>query len=120
MVAIVLRVGWMLAGEVRLDTDFLVYDQIAMGILRRELWIEPWTAAGAPIIFAAHYFLFGHDTLWPLLSIVAVSSLQVLLVFDILKTETGNRTIANIGAILLTVWPEHLLYVNLLGTDVLY
>ncbi len=118
--ALLLRLGWVLVGRVKPDVDFLVYDQHAMDFLSKKYWMEPSLPIGASIIFAIHYYFFGHDFRIPLVTIALVSTIQVWLVYDIIINVTKSRGAANLGAFLLAIWPEHYLYVNLLGSDVLY
>ena len=118
--ALLLRLGWVLVGRVKPDVDFLVYDQRAMDVLSKKYWMEPSLPIGASIIFAIHYYFFGHDFRIPLVTIALVSTIQVWLVYDIVINVTKSRGAASLGAFLLAIWPEHYLYVNLLGSDVLY
>src|SRR4030095_4091691 len=75
---------------------------------------------GPSIVFALHYLVFGYVPLAPQLTLALLSTAQVLLVYSLLLNTTGSRPAALLGATVLAVWPEHVLYVNLLGSDVLF
>ena len=94
---------------------------------------------GAPLFYALHYALFGRHPLVPQISLAFLSALQVWLVFDIVARTTkrldqkrldknsplplgegpGVRA-GKIAACVLTFWPEHIFYNNLLCTEVPY
>src|SRR4029450_6492119 len=82
--------------------------------------VNPRLPTGPSILFALHYLVFGYMPLAPQLTLALLSTAQVLLGSIPLLKPTANRPAALLGATILAVWPEHILYVNLLGSDVLF
>jgi len=120
IVAVLLRLGWVLFSGVEQVSDFKYFDQMALDILDGKYVINPEKPTGASLFFALHYCIFGYNTIYPQFSIAVLSGIQVLLVYSLIVQATSNRAIAVFSSGLLAVWPEHIIYTNLLGSDVLY
>jgi 4-amino-4-deoxy-L-arabinose transferase-like glycosyltransferase len=123
LLALGLRLAWV-AGTACLGkeqvSDFARYDEMAVEILKGMYLISPEKPTGTPLFLAAHYLIFGHHPLLPLLSIALLSSLQVLLIYGLTLNVLRDKAVALAASFLLAVWPEHVLYTNLLGSDVLF
>jgi hypothetical protein len=120
IVAIGLRVCWILVSGVTQTSDFANYDRMARDICEGRYIVHPFKSSGPSILFALHYLVLGHRPLAPQLTLAVLSSVQVLLVYSLLVKTTSSERAALLGATILAVWPEHILYVNLLGSDVLF
>jgi len=118
--ALALRLVWVLASDVTQTSDFAHYDLMAREISAGRYLVNPALPTGPSIMFAAHYLVFGYMPLAPQVTLAVLSTAQVLLVYSLLRKTTANEPAALFGATLLAIWPEHLLYVNLLGSDVLF
>ena len=118
--ALATRLVWVLASDVTQTSDFGAYDRMAREISAGRYLVDPIRPIGPSIVFALHYLVFGYVPLAPQLTLALLSTAQVLLVYSLLLNTTGSRPAALLGATVLAVWPEHVLYVNLLGSDVLF
>ena len=118
--ALAVRLVWVLASNVTQTSDFAHYDRMAREISGGLYLVNPTLPTGPSILFALHYVMFGYTPLAPQLTLVLLSTAQVLLVYSLLLKTTASRPAALLGATILAVWPEHILYVNLLGSDVLF
>lgn len=120
IIALVLRLVYVLLSGVEQTTDFLQYDQMALDILGGKYILHWEKPTGPSLFFALHYLFFGHITLLPQISQAILSALQVLLVYVIVVRTTKNKDAGKLAAIVLAFWPEHIVYTNLLGSEVLY
>jgi len=120
LAALAVRLVWVLASDVTQTSDFANYDRMAREICAGRYLVNPSLPTGPSLIFALHYLVFGYMPLAPQLTLALLSTAQVLLVYSLLLKTTANRSAALLGATILAVWPEHILYVNLLGSDVLF
>lgn len=118
--ALAVRLVWVLASDVKQTSDFGNYDRMAREISGGQYLVNPGLPTGPSIMFAVHYLVFGYMPLAPQLTLVLLSTAQVLLVYSLLLKTTANKPAALLGATILAIWPEHILYVNLLGSDVLF
>lgn len=118
--ALAVRLVWVLASDVTQTSDFGAYDRMAREISDGRYLVDPSRPIGPSLVFALHYLVFGYVPLAPQLTLALLSTAQVLLVYSLLLNTTASRPAALLGATILAVWPEHILYVNLLGSDVLF
>lgn len=125
LLALLLRVVWIGLtvglGKQQLS-DFGAYQQMAMDIFNgdyrssdRNCW-----PLGAPLFFAAHFWLFGPSTLYALITLSVLSASQCILTYSIALQAIGKHRVAAMAALILAVWPESVLYANLVGSDVLF
>jgi 4-amino-4-deoxy-L-arabinose transferase-like glycosyltransferase len=112
--------GWVFISGVEQVADFKSFDQTALEILQGQYLINPFRQIGPSLFFALHYHVFGYNTLYPQVSIAVLSAVQTLLVYRLIVQTTSSRTTAIISSGLLAVWPEHIIYTNLLSGDVLF
>ena len=120
LAALAIRLAWVLFSNVQQTSDFAGYDRMAREILDGKYIINPTKPTGASIFFSLHYLLMGYNPIFPQISIAILSTIQVVLVYSILVHVTSDRQAGLFGGLLLALWPEHILYTNLLGSDVLF
>jgi len=118
LLAVAIRLAWVLTSGVEQTTDFAGYDADAWQIANGEKWFSILRPAGAPIFFAVQYWIFGHITLIPQISLALLSTLQIYLVYDISSRTLADKNAGKIAAAVMTLWPEHIIYNNLLCTEV--
>jgi hypothetical protein len=120
LLALVIRLVWVLASDNVPTADYAIYQEMAEEILDGEYVLHTYKPTGASLLFAGHYRILGMVPLWPRVTIALLSVSQVLAIFLLARRTTGSEAVARFAALLLAVWPEHWLYTNLLGSDVLF
>jgi hypothetical protein len=121
LIALSIRLAWVVTSDVEQTSDFHNFDQIAREFLDEGFFFQPaGVPVGATLIFSWIYRLFGTNPLYPQLMLGLASTLQVLLIYKLAAVCTANRRAASVSALVLALYPEHFLYTNLLGTDVLF
>jgi hypothetical protein len=118
ILALLIRLAWVLSSGVVQTSDFAGYDEDAWKIANGGKWFGVFRTSGAPIFYALHYWIFGHYPLLPQISLALLSTLQVYLVYDLTNRVLGDKNAGKIAALALAFWPEHILYNNLLCTEV--
>lgn len=117
---LLLRVTWAVASDWVPVSDAIVYDQMAGEILQGNFAPNAMKPKGTSYFLALHYALLGHSYLPPMITQAALSAAQLWLVHDIVLAACGFRSTAKAAAALLAIWPEHLLYVDVLGSDTIF
>ncbi|MFH1018700.1 MAG: glycosyltransferase family 39 protein [Pseudomonadota bacterium] len=117
-VGALLRVSWALNSGVRQTSDFFGYQRDAYFLLKGAPLLDPLKPNGAAFLYAACYSLFHAGNLGPQLVNALLSSLQILCVYVILYRVTQSRSAGRIGALILALWPEHVIFCNLLSSEV--
>ncbi len=118
MLAAAIRLAWVLSSGVEQTSDFVGYDGYALQIVKRGVFLSVIWAPGASIFFAIQYWIFGHIPLIPQISLALLSTLQIYLVYDITGRTLADKKAGKIAAIVLALWPEHIVYNNVLCTEV--
>jgi len=121
-IALAIRVIWVLSSDVTQTSDFLWYNESAIDILiNRDVtsYISNTRNIGTSILIAIHYCIFGQNEIFPLVTFGILSTLQVLFAY-LIVLEVVNKSAALLTALLLAIFPEHVLLTNLLGSDVLF
>ena len=113
------RLAWVLISGNEPWSDFARYDEIARDILAGRYLVRADTQSGISLFLAAHYAVFGHVRMAPQITIAVLGALQVPIVAW-MGARLQDRTAGVVAGLLLAFWPESVLYVNLLGTDVLF
>lgn len=117
---LVLRITWAVASQWQPSSDALGYQQMAMDILHGDWSLNVTKPKGTSWFLALHYALFGVRYLPPMLTQAVLSAIQILFVHDIVLAAGGGSRAAKTAGALLAVWPESLLYVDVLGSDTLF
>ncbi len=120
ILALILRLGWVIFGRVEQVSDFKNFHNMAIDILHGKYIIYHHYPTGSAIFFALHYLIFGINEFVPTISLAILSTLQIWLVYSLVFNITFDKTIAIVSSMLLVVWPDHILFTNLLGSDVLF
>lgn len=121
-VALVLRLAWVCLSNVQQSSDFLLYNEAAIEILNGSnilSYISTPRTVGPSVFVAIHYFVFGQNQIFPLISIALLSSLQILLIYSMIL-RIVNKNAAVLASLILAFYPEHILLTNLIGSDVLF
>lgn len=122
ILAFIIRISWVLFSEVVQTSDFAAYNQTAIEILKGAdilKYISGSRNIGTSIFISAHYWLFGIYQLIPLVSIAILSMIQIILINCILNTIIGTHY-SKIATLLISIFPEHIILNNLLGSDVIF
>lgn len=120
--ALFLRFLWVIFSNVTQSSDFIIYNNVSVDILNGNsilLYLDSARTVGPSIFIAAHYWLFGQNEIFPLMSIAILSSMQVLFVY-LIVSKLFYKSIGVLAALFLVVFPEHILITNLLGSDVIF
>lgn len=117
---LLLRVTWAVFSQWQPCSDALDYEQMAMDILHGDWSLNASKAKGTSYFLALHYALFGVRYLPPMLTQSVLSALQIWFVHDIVVAAGGGTRSAKLAAALLAVWPESVLYCDVLGSDTLF
>jgi hypothetical protein len=118
LLAMAIRLAWVLSSGVEQTSDFASYDADARQIADGGKWINILRSSGAPLFYALHFKIFGHWPLVPQISLALLSTLQIYLVHGLASRTLGNINAGKIAALVMTFWPEHIIYNNLLCTEV--
>lgn len=119
-VGLLLRVIWAAFSQWQPISDALDYERMAMDILQGDWSLNASKAKGTSYFLALHYALFGVRYLPPMLTQSVLSALQIWFVHDIVLAAGGGTRAAKLAAVLLAVWPESVLYCDVLGSDTLF
>ncbi|MBR9699975.1 hypothetical protein GOV09_05955 [Candidatus Woesearchaeota archaeon] len=119
LLGVALRFLWLVFSNPIQTSDFLDYQNMAVDIMNGQYIFNPIKPTGASIITAMSYKLFGVHDLAALAPIVLLSSISILLIYGLCKHFFGKRT-AIIVSLLFALLPEHIMYVNLIGSDVYF
>ncbi|RLS33751.1 MAG: hypothetical protein DWH79_06410 [Planctomycetota bacterium] len=120
VVGLALRVAWAVSSGWQPISDGLDYDRMAMNILNGQWGLDTYKPIGTSYFLALHYAIFGHLYVPPMMSQSLLSALQIPLVYSIVLRASSDRRAALMAAALLTFCLEHLLYVDVLGSDTLF
>jgi hypothetical protein len=120
ILALLLRLAWALGSGVTQTTDFAGYDGHALAIAQGGPWIYFVHPPGASVLYAIPYALFGHAVWMNQCLLALLSTLQVVLVYDIARRILNGPRSGKIAALVLAFWPEHIIYNNLLCSEVPY
>jgi hypothetical protein len=118
LIALAIRIIWVVASDVTQTSDFQFYDRAAVLIARGYRWINPAWPTGAPVLYASIYAIFGHYPMLPQVLACFLSTLQIFFVFDITRRTMGSSLAGKIAALVMAFLPEHFIYTNLTGTEV--
>jgi hypothetical protein len=118
IVALGMRLFWVFFSGVTQTSDFLEYEEMTATIAQGGAWLDPSKSTGASILYAPLYVIFGRNPLWPQILQAFLSTLQILLAYFIARRTSGGERAGKIAALALTLWPEHLFYVNIICSDV--
>jgi hypothetical protein len=118
LAAAALRLAWVLLSGIEQTSDFAGYDAYAMQIVKRGVFLSVIWAPGASIFFALQYWLFGHIPLIAQSSLALLSTSQIYLVYGITRRTLDDKNAGKLAAIVLALWPEHIIYNNVLCTEV--
>lgn len=120
LLALGLRLLWVLTAGVEQTTDFAHYDAMALDLVEGRYVLAPDKPTGPSWFLAAHYSLAGHVPLLPQITQSVLAVLQVAMTADMARRATKSRETGCVAGLILAVWPEHIFYVSLLGSDVLF
>ena len=119
-IALLIRLIWVSFSGIDITEDYLYYHNNAIKILDGNPIISVDRPPGASIFFAIHYYLFGISPIYPRIVLAILSSIQVILILNIARLYVNSKIKPIVGALILAFYPEHILYCNLLGSDVLF
>lgn len=117
--SLALRITWILLSSNIQTSDFLAYHNMALDIMHGDYIFHPFRPTGTSIITSLFYSTFGVGQFSALIPIGIVSSACIALIYFITRDLFGKNA-AVISALFMAVLPEHLFYVNLIGTDVYF
>lgn len=112
-----LRMAWALFSHVKQPSDWRQFCQMAVEIFQGVYIINPAKPTGPSLIAAGVYQLIGQPcVLAALVPVALASSLEIALAYSIARRYFGEKA-ARISALLLALWPAHILMANLMGSD---
>jgi len=125
---LLLRIIWVTISDNIQTSDFSGYFNMAGNIVNGDYKDLFARHPGPQLFLAAHRYLFGLNTIYPLLTIVVFSSIEIIILYKIVSLffiDNGNNNISIIPLKLLpsfiyAFWPESIIYTNLTGTDRLF
>lgn len=120
ILALILRLGWVILGTVEQRSDFLDFHNMALDILNGKYIIRTNRPTGPSIFFAFLYWIFGVHQLVSTVFLAFLSTLQIWLVYSFVSIISSDKVMACSSALILAVWPDHILFTNLLGSEVLF
>jgi len=118
--ALLLRLLWVALSGTKPVSDCLQYDLKAIEFLNGKIAMNGIWPTGPSIFIFLHYLLLGYNIIYPQISITILSAIQVILVYKILIHVTNDKNTALFGGLILALWPESILYSNLLASDTLF
>ena len=96
-----------------------VLNNLNFDIMNGEFIFYPLKSTGASIITAFFYRIFGVNSFAALMPNMILSSISIFLIYGLCKRFFDKRA-GIIAALFLAIFPEHLFYVNLIGSDVYF
>jgi hypothetical protein len=120
ILSIGIRLIWVIGWPVEQVSDFKGFSDTALDIMKLKYFINPVRPTGPSFFIALHYLIFGPNSLIPTISLSLISAVQIWMVHNLIINETQDKRTALVAAILLAFWPKHIIFNNLLGSDVLF
>jgi hypothetical protein len=115
---LLVRLVWALYSGAYQTSDFFGYQREAYLLLHGAPLLNPLKPHGAAFLYATCYGLIRFGNVGAHLIVALVSASQIGLLYVILSRTARDRSVGRIGALILAVWPEHILYCNLLSSEV--
>jgi hypothetical protein len=115
--ALALRLAWVLFSQVTQSSDWALWDKLAQDMFAQGYWLHPGRRTGPSILAGLIYHHLGYHTVLALIPNAFFSAAQVWLVHRIVSSAS-TRQAAGLAGLILTFWPEHVLYCNLIGGEV--
>lgn len=118
LLALFLRVGWILSAGTIQVSDFARYDRTAIEILEGGPLVGyPWSASGTPILAAAIYSIVGYHPLVVLFLMGILGAFQAGLIYLLSKRIWKNQTAAACSGLIFAIWPTQIIYSSLISSD---
>jgi hypothetical protein len=115
-VALLLRCGVLLFCDLTQFSDYADFHNIAVQLLERGVWWDPGRPPGISWVAAGCYAVAGVQVVWPLLVNVLFGVASIYVVGRV-GTLLFGREIGLAGALLLALYPEHILHANYLCSE---
>lgn len=116
LLALLLRVWVLCCCDLTQISDYHDFNQIARAMLQGGAWFDPGRPPGISWLTAACYAIAGEHLLVPLLMNIFISLCSIFVVWKGANL-LFNGTVALWGALLLALYPEHIIHANYLCSE---
>ena len=119
VIALLIRLGWVLYTPALPVSDFVGYNSLAHRLVNGLGYSSTYRVPGYPLFLAALYALFGDDLLFPKLANAILSTLTCLFTY-LIADKAFSRKVALTASGIVALLPSHVLYAGLLATESIF
>jgi hypothetical protein len=120
MLALIVRAVVLLTCDLTQVSDYQDFNNIALSILAGGEWFDPGRPPGVSWLAAAIYALTGQRDIWIPLVVNGLLSVAGIGLVWLLVRQVAHIRAANWAAVLMVLYPEHIIHSNYLCSEVGY